>query len=176
MMHEKLERKLAKLLALAERGVGGEKEVAKEMLGRLMDKHGITIDQLTGDVKTMRWLKWGNGKINRRLLCQIFNHVCGNEISIYTTPNRKATLGAEITDAEYIEVELKFTTFKKGLSEQIDIAYQAFVHKHDIFPPQEDSNGDNRPELSAEERAKVKRMLAMSDVMPGINIRREIGE
>ena len=42
---------LRKVKALAERGVGGEAKNAEEMLARLMEKYGISEDELGGEAR-----------------------------------------------------------------------------------------------------------------------------
>ncbi|MEG0588140.1 MAG: DUF2786 domain-containing protein, partial [Akkermansia sp.] len=51
---EKLIEKLRKLLTLSERGEGGEAVNAKELLERMMQKHGIDAESLT-DIRTLRY-------------------------------------------------------------------------------------------------------------------------
>ena len=41
-MEEKTIERIKKLQALAERGVGGEKETAQKMLNRMLEKNGIS--------------------------------------------------------------------------------------------------------------------------------------
>lgn len=49
-MEEKTIQRIKKLQALAERGVGGEKETAAKMLQRLLEKNGIsTLEELEED-------------------------------------------------------------------------------------------------------------------------------
>lgn len=49
-MDEKTVERIKKLKALAERGVGGEKETAEKMLQRLLKKNGIsTLEELEED-------------------------------------------------------------------------------------------------------------------------------
>lgn len=47
MNDENVKARIRKLLALAERGVGGEKETANRMLNKMLDRHGMTLWRLT---------------------------------------------------------------------------------------------------------------------------------
>lgn len=40
---DKVKAKLRKLIALAERGIGGEKENASRVLQKLLDRHGLAL-------------------------------------------------------------------------------------------------------------------------------------
>ncbi len=53
-MEEKTIQRIKKLQALAERGVGGEKETAAKMLQRLLEKNGIS---------TLEELEKGRGRV-----------------------------------------------------------------------------------------------------------------
>lgn len=55
-MSEKKKELLKKLQALAERGVGGEKETAERKLRQLMEKYGMRMQQMMGAMqdKTMQ--------------------------------------------------------------------------------------------------------------------------
>ena len=57
-MSDKIHIKLIKLLALAERGVGGEKVNAQRMLEKLMKRHGIEMSDLAGEKIETRWFRF----------------------------------------------------------------------------------------------------------------------
>lgn len=52
MTRAELLKKLQDISALAERGVGGEAENAEALLARLMDKYGVTEEDISDEVKT----------------------------------------------------------------------------------------------------------------------------
>lgn len=60
---ERLLDKLEKVRALAERGVGGEKESAERTLAALMERYGITEEDLEDSKTSIHWIryktKWG---------------------------------------------------------------------------------------------------------------------
>jgi hypothetical protein len=169
-MDAKVERRLGKLLALAERGVEGEKDTAQRMLSNLLQKHGMTLDDFTGDAREMCWFKYGGGPAFRSLMNQIVLSVIGRERDRYTSPGHRSCLGAETDPAERAEILLKYSVYAKGLKEQLDTALEAFVHRHHIFADSDDDNSDEK-ERTPEELARIRRMFVMANAMPSVDVR-----
>lgn len=133
-MTPKLEAKLRKLLALAERGEGGEKENAQRVLDKLLARHGLTIHDLIDERREIRWFPAVN-KFDRPLAAQILAKVCNSlEISTYRSNKRKKQIGVEVTPAEAIEFELHYDTLRKALTTSLDDAFSAFVQVNKLFP------------------------------------------
>lgn len=74
----KVEAKLRKLLALAQRGEGGEKDNAQRMLEKLLARHGMSIDDLVDDRREIRWFPIST-KYDRKLAAQIMSKVCNSD-------------------------------------------------------------------------------------------------
>lgn len=130
----KLDAKLRKLLALAERGEGGEKDNAQRMLDNLLARHGLTIDDLIDERREIRWFPAGN-KFDRLLAAQILAKVCNSlEIATYRSNKRRKQIGVEVTPAEAIEFELHYETLRKALAASLDDAFSAFVQVNRLFP------------------------------------------
>lgn len=69
-MDEKTQARIKKLQALAERGVGGEKETAARKLQELLKKNGISsVEELTQDEYIFTLFSY-NGVLGRKLLSQ----------------------------------------------------------------------------------------------------------
>lgn len=69
-MDEKTMQRIKKLQALAERGVGGEKDTAEKMLQRMMEKNGIqSLNELQSEEYEYTLFSY-NGKHERKLLAQ----------------------------------------------------------------------------------------------------------
>lgn len=71
IQHDKIKEKLAKIKALAERGVGGEKETAMRMYEELKARYEIE------DEVTLHWFSYKND-LEEDLLTQIFYMVTGS--------------------------------------------------------------------------------------------------
>lgn len=144
---EKVQAKLRKLFALAERGVGGEKANAQRMLEKLLSRHGLTLDDLNEERRELRWFS-APRKHDRKLALQIAGMVTNStEVSSYTSKQRPRQVGVKLTATEAVSFELYFDVLRKALLEHLDIAYNAFIQVNKLFP-----NTDDRPGPSLTER------------------------
>ncbi len=108
-INPKLERRLKKLLALAERGVGGEKENAQRMLDKLLELEGLTLDDICEDVKTDVWFRYKPGPHNKQLLIQTLRSVIGSKRVIWTSKYKQRQIGCECTEYERLQIEMAHT-------------------------------------------------------------------
>lgn len=132
---EKLQARLRKLMALAERGEGGEKQNAQRMLDKMLERHGLTIHDLTDERREIRWFPAPKA-IDQRLAGQIMAKVCGtSKIGLYTSKGRPKQIGVEVTPAEAVEFEIHYDTLRKALAEHFEDAFSAFVQANKLFAP-----------------------------------------
>ena len=73
---------LRKLRALAERGVGGERQNAQKKLDELIKKYNISDEELEDEVAELYHFKY-RGKRESALLVQIMYKVCDKKDNIY---------------------------------------------------------------------------------------------
>lgn len=130
----KVEAKLRKLLALSQRGEGGEKDNAQRMLEKLLARHGLTIDDLVDDRREIRWFPISTS-YDRKLAAQIMSKICDSESpGLYVSKGRLKKIGVEVTPSEAVEFELHYDTLRKALSAHFDDAFSAFVQVNQLFP------------------------------------------
>lgn len=162
-----LEAKLKKLLALAERGVGGEKDTAARMLAKLLEKHGLSLDDLTGEAASLYWFPV-RGDYEKRLFCQILAMVTNDRTpETYTEKSARGKVGIMVNPGQAIEFDLHFNVLRKALAENLDIAFSAFVQANRIFP-QSDSGG--RGEISERDR----KVLLMAGAIEPTPVHRQL--
>lgn len=168
-LSEKVQAKLRKLQALAERGVGGEKETARRMLEKLLARHGLTIEDLATERREVRWFS-APTRFDSRLAAQIMAKVCdSHDVDVYSHPARRKHVGVEVTPAEAIEFELHYEILRTALRTHFEDAYSAFVCANRIYPatPREDApQGLNERDL---------RVMAMAAATPATEIRQRLG-
>jgi len=172
-MNEKLETKLKKLLALAERGEGGEKVNAQRMLEKLLIKHSLSLSDITDERIDIHWFKY-KGKIEKRLVLQIITSIAPNA-SKWTNRRKRETLGADLTTQQMLEVELMFHHYKIALNDDIEALFSAFIHKNDIYPPDSaDEESGSCKDQSPEEKARLFKIVKMMEGMDKTHIRKEL--
>jgi len=149
--------KLRKIAALAERGVGGERDNAKSQLDRLLAKHGLTMEDLypKGDVEYHEFVC-----ANRReqtILVQCVAKAMGISSVTYRkvrrNPNRIAIKCGRI---DFIEIEHMYKHFRRLLREEEKRLVDAFICRHELYGPP-DGQSDAEP-LSYEEYMALKRL------------------
>lgn len=156
-LSEKIQAKLRKLQALAERGVGGEKETAQRMLEKLIARHGLSLDDLADERREIRWFP-APTKFDVRLANQIMAKVCNtDDPKVYGSKSRQKQVGVEVTPSEAIEFELHYDTLRKALAEHFKDAFSAFVQANRLFS---DLPGDDRFTAMSERDFRIMSMAA----------------
>lgn len=125
---------LQKIKALAEQGVGGEKETAQIILQELMKKYGVTDEDLEQDETELTWFRFRDN-IEEKLLAQII-YMVTNKIPYGCKRERRVKkLGIECTVVEKMEIELNYEFYKKAMVEELKIFFSAFINKNGLYPP-----------------------------------------
>lgn len=136
--------RMKKLKALAERGIGGEKENAQFLLEKLCAKYDITPESLgTEETKQLRWFRYRKGKHFRKLLAQCMFQVAGKGSKTYVhTASRKRELATDCTAAEAVEIELNYEFYANALQVEITRLTEMFIQKNSLFPPGTETSGE----------------------------------
>lgn len=168
---EKVQAKLRKLLALAERGVGGEKETAQRMLEKMLARHGLTMDSLVEDQRSLVWFKFAcknERRLGRQLAAKVLDSRDSAVYGLYASKDRPRQFGVKLSPAEAVEFELLYDVLRKALAAHLETAYQAFVQANGIFPSS--SSDDPLPALSDEDFA----IIAMASVTTPTEVNKRI--
>lgn len=145
--------KLRKLLALVDRGVGGEKTNAESALKSLLAKHGLSIEDLD-DAQAERRIFWWSTKSETegKLLSQCVEAVLSRwDRNFYRERGNRKARGYEMTHAEWLEVDLMFAVHRRSLAKHLkkqqELAFIAYIHRNEIFGREagEDSRESHAP-------------------------------
>ena len=166
---EKLRIKLRKLLALAERGVGGERENAKRFLATLLRKNGLTLDDLQSEERTEACQFTFKSALERKLLVQILCVTLGQGvITASRYRGRSRMLEAQLTKAQRLHVELAFSVYRQELEKNVDRMLRAFFATNDLYPPTEETEAEDDTPVDPAELLAIAQMMAG---MTRVNIR-----
>lgn len=165
-MTDKQRELLKKLQALAERGVGGEKETAERKLKQLIEKYGIEEAELSDD-KPMDFEFKYKGEWERKLLRQIFYKMFGENFRSKTYVYRygqgsRSIYGIRCTQAEGLQLQIEYDFYKSLYEDELELFRDAFIQKHRIFDP---NGGSDDKEYTPEE---IERLLRMQQMMNGM--------
>ena len=134
MASEKNIELMKKLMTLAERGIGGEKETAKRKLAELMDKYGVSDGNLAGEVLEDHEFKYRN-QYEKKLLKQIFYKVNHERDTLIYTHGKgmRSILIFRATKAEAMQAEIEYEFYRELWKEEQDFLMDCFIQKHRLF-------------------------------------------
>lgn len=134
MDDNKLEAKLLKIKALAERGEGGEKESAIKLYQKLLKKYDIDEKSLQTEKLSKHWFTYEN-EIEENLLVQIFYMVTGDS-DYFRRKSRThgRQCGCVCTAFEKTEIRFYFEFYKDALHQELEAFLMAFKLKNHLFP------------------------------------------
>ena len=174
IQREKVLEKLGKIKALAERGVGGEKETAIRMYEEMCRKYNISDDEAEAALMKLekRWFSYST-QLEKELLTQIFYKVTGDMACyVYTGQySRRKKCACECTALEAAERELLFGFYREEMKRELEVCMVAFKQKNNLFPDEtarayKEYDGPER-ELTEEEERKYKKAAFMRMIMDG---------
>lgn len=172
-----------KLLALATRGVDGERENAERMLQAFLEKHGLTRAEIEPTVRTLRYVKDVNTNVK-----QVFINLCANIVGHKVEINKckgRFYYAVYMNDAEYEVFLERWPVYRKAIAleikrkkeqqkRELKLVSKAFISKHGLYS--EDSEDDDA-ELkmpTAEELEEIMEMLRMREKMQDINFYKKL--
>jgi len=163
MIDEKKRELLKKLQALAERGVGGEKETAQKKLEQLMKKYGVEDADLSEDKEEDHDFRYHN-EFEKKILRQLFYKIVPDYKSrmYYYSYGRgsKSTYGIRCTKAQALQIQIEYDFYCDLWKEEVDFFMGAFIQKHRIFAaPTSREHVDTTP-MSGEDMFRMMKMMA----------------
>lgn len=174
--YESIKAKLLKLHTLAERGERGEAANALHLLNKLLEKYGLTIEEVIGEQeKTKRYTFKATTEWQRKLLFQVYACVkSSSEVSYW---HYKSEYDFELTAFEYAEFCNMYEWHKKQLGKEIkqtilDLT-EAYIYKHDIVNRDSEGNDEIKP-LTAEDIKRLARILVMADTLEDTSYRKQL--
>lgn len=172
---ETIKAKLKKIAALAERGVGGEKDNARRLLDALLAKHGLSVEEVTGvdqDAKPC-WFKVSKAEMS--MLIQCYARATNRKTITYWrgAGSRKGEIRIDLTKLEAMELRAMWDHFgplfrrerRKLMArhrKERELLADAFASKHNLYGPSSDSDdGDGSGEtLSREDLFRLMKLRA----------------
>jgi len=130
-MIETIKEQLLKIKALAEQGIAGERETAARMLEGLLKKHGLRLEDLNADAKSLAWFSFET-TADKKLLFQVvamIARISGGTIE-YRVRSRRC--GFYLTLVEAADVSAAFSHFKKEWRHEQEKMLAAFMSREEI--------------------------------------------
>jgi len=156
MTKDEIINKLLKIKALADNGVSGEKSAAEEMLRKMMNKYGITEEDLDSEKEIVCYFRIHGCKC-KDLFRQVAIIYCGVTRIHYIGDDardknakkiRKMTIDARpkgsnmvaiCTPAKFLELRYAYEMFQQSLDKHLEGMFYAFLHTNDLLAPYDPS-------------------------------------
>jgi hypothetical protein len=178
-MKEKYLALAKKLKALADKGIGGEKVNAEEMLNALLKKHNLTYEEIEGE--KLQDYYFTLNKEEGRLWSQICKRVNVDLKCYGPFPSKdvkrlrlEGNNMARCTASEYIEIESMFHLYSRLYKQEIEIFYKAFCTANDLLASGKVKRSTS--ELSPEELEEWKRAQAMAEKIKKESYRKQLAK
>jgi hypothetical protein len=163
---ERNESLLRKIKALAERGIGGEKENAERLFRELCDKYDIDPEQFGEDKRTERKLKY---KFRHKLVAsQIIANVVGAKQCYQYRGDREMTYYFEATEEEYMQICAMFDFYCGRYEEELDLFTEAFIRKNHLFAKPKEIEGEETEDAPMTDEQKS-RYFRVAQMMSGMD-------
>lgn len=125
---------LKKLKALADNGVGGERENAQAMLDKLLAKYDISSEALSDDEVSDHGFTY-HSDFERRLLSQLRAKIATNRDAFRYKYGKgaRSTFYCTCTEAEALQIQIEFEFYATLWKEEQETFFVAFIQKHQIL-------------------------------------------
>jgi hypothetical protein len=162
---------LLKIKALAEgTSFEFERKSALEHLHRLMEKHGVSEQDLNNEAVSTHEFKYSS-KRERQLLTQVIYKVFVEKKWTqygYRRNGRKVSniFGVDCTTAQKIEIDFLFGFYKELYRKEEKIFFNAFINKHKLFGVSCESDDSDNESDENEIRKMMSMMNGMDNATP----------
>lgn len=165
-MEDALKDKLLKLYELSKRGVDGEKLNAQLMLKKMLNKHGLTIDDINQERPKKRYYKYTT-LLNEQIISQIIFKVTERK-EIYLVKGYKEVC-SEVSDYEHVQIleliDFHLENFNNERKQFLKDFANAYIQKHRLFRERNDDEREERKPLTHEEKMSIWRMSNIKDCL-----------
>lgn len=154
---------LRKIKALTDKGNDGEKANAEKILADLLQKNGLTIEDLEKEQPTWHSFKV-SGKVQTRLLNQIVGKVNRNLVCHLVTKSSADDLGlrgrfaVKCTPAEFVEIEQMYAVYSRLYEKELKVFYLAFLSANKLLLDRLENDEDTPSQDEIEEANRAARM------------------
>lgn len=169
-----IRQRLAKILTLAKRGVGGEKKNAESILRRELKKYGLTIDDIDSETSfnkvSRRGYRYKTVEESRLLMQCLSSIVNLHKIEVWKR-KKKRELVLELSTLDHMELESMFVYYRRLYAHEKDVLFKAFMQKHALYPRESEDDGQ---EMSREEIIRILDMMNSLKQSNYVSTRRQL--
>ncbi|HDY66770.1 MAG TPA: hypothetical protein ENH85_03145 [Candidatus Scalindua sp.] len=173
MAEESLIARLKKVAALAVRGVGGERDNAQRILGRLLKKYDMTEDDLRDSPTTKRYEFKYKTRWERIILFQCYSRVMSDSTIHYWQRGRGRVV-IELNFFQFLELDALYNHFTVLLKKEMNLFCSAFIAKHHLTSGKEQKK-EGKSKLTSEELESILHMMMAMKESGYVSPRKQLG-
>ncbi len=113
-MTDEIRNKIAKVYALVNQGVDGEKQAAKVTLDRLMKKYNIDESYVETIHEKYYYFKYSTD-LEKTLLSRLIKHILRKKLDIYLVTNGQRALSVKLEYMDFVTLECSYEYFRKHM-------------------------------------------------------------
>jgi len=152
---ETIIQKLKKVKELADRGEAGEALAAKAKLFELLQKHGLSIEDIEDDIKKSYTFRYAFTD-EKRVMLQCISKVIDDPKMSYTfRRDRRKEFSVELTEWQYIEsmdlIKFHLKQYREEKKRKMRALFSAYLNRHDLFA---ESSEPGESKMTPEEYAE----------------------
>lgn len=153
-----IKKRLLAVYELAQKGIGGEKNNAAQILNKLLKLHNITIEELISENNEKKYYAFGDirNKQEAKILAQIVAKITNPSegyVSSFCSKNNKYARIYKLTQSENIAVLMLLPLYLKAFraekrklqrkhKSENKMLVVSFIYKHNIFSEKESKSED----------------------------------
>lgn len=166
---EKIKDKLRKLLELARQGIGGEKDNAQSVLGKLLKKYNLALEDLDPDCAPIEPFEFSfKDELERNLLHQVMHHVLqSSKLLVRVERGNSKKVCIQITRAQKLEIDMAFDIYRKAFKKEQERLFIAFINKNNLRGPGLDEK-DKEEDAPAPSDISKEDLMAIAAMMMAI--------
>jgi len=149
-----------KLHALAQRGVGGEKANAEQLLAKLLTDTGLTLEDIERTDRELVFLK--STKAQQWLMVQCVYLVLGSKANPCGVINKRYWVCVEATNAEHLEILAAFDVYWNLYLEELEVFKLAFLSRNRVWSQDDDSSSSNKKPMTPERERMLRKAAIMA--------------
>ena len=163
--YESIKSKILKLQSLVERGENGEAANAKRLLDKILEKHGLTLEEVLSEKEEKKWYEFkASNPWEKKLLFQCYYKVLNTDKVNYR--HYRCTYDFELTAIEAVELSNYYEWNKAQLSKELkrvkDDVVDAYILKHNITSRSDDDDAEMEEKpLTPSERERLFRVAQL---------------
>lgn len=168
--------RLAKIVALAKQGIGGEKKNAEEIIQRLLAENKITVADIgesAEETKQLYTLKWEDEN-SKYILFMLVKKLIDDDLSnikIYMYHGNSKKVDMMLAPSKYVELVYHYDLYCEEMKKELQAVFTAFIFKNKLY---NESTGKRNPNAKEMPQEDIDRIVKHMKGIDPLNVRKAL--